>query len=157
MFRPFRRSIRIIEQQIKREDRTPEEIQATLKSFKHLHKCELIESYSSIKNEFDKLESLVKCSTVLSEETKTRYLTHLSSLRTVCYNYHLDAHDMVDDLNEIVIGRDIPCVTYMNNLDMRFHNFAGSLKCDTKTFYIMKQMYEPFCEKLVKEIKEHTK
>lgn len=156
MFQTFRRSLRMIEQQAKRSNRTPEEIQATLKSFKHLHTRELVTIYDSIRDEFDKLESLVKSSAVISEETKTRYLMHLSSLRTVCHNYHLDAHDMVDAIGESMIGSEIPCVTYMINLHQRFHNFVASVKCDTPTFHFIKQLYEPFCEKLVKEIKMHS-
>ena len=154
---PLRRSARIIARDAARLNRTPEEIQATLQSFKQMNARMLNDVNHRMQVDFDRFEKMVKDRTDLSTTYYTfmrkLYLEQIATFRHCYFIHHRFALNTIDGLTEI--KDTIPCVALATNLEKSLHDFVTSLKYDLKNGYVMNNLVTPYCESKIKLLRDH--
>jgi hypothetical protein len=145
---PVRRSLHIALQQAAHTHRTDKEIQTNTYALMKIHTRTLMNDWMTLGVALGKMEDLL-------EESTSIITTHrklCEELRMMCYEYYWTSYDYIEKLDENMLVRDIPCVSFMRNLRKRVQSFVTQLKYDTNDAYIMRMIYPVFCKRLLKEI-----
>ena len=154
---PLRRSARIIARDVARENRTPEEIQATLYSFKQMNARTLNDVNQRMQNNFDRFEELVKERTASGTEYHTflrkLYLEKIATFRHCYFIHFCFAVDTIKGLTEI--KGSIPCVVMAEGIEKSLHDFVDSLRCDLENGYVMNNIVIPYCDSKIKLLRDH--
>ena len=154
---PLRRSARIIARDAARLNRTPEEIQATLYSFKQMNARTLNDVNQRMQIDFDRFEKMVKDRTDLSTTYYTfmrkLYLEQIATFRHCYFIHFCFAVDTIKGLTEI--KDSIPCVVMAESVAKSLHDFVQSLKYDLNNGYVMNNLVTPYCESKIKLLRDH--
>lgn len=149
---PVRRSLHIALQQAARTDRTDTEIQTNTYTLMKIYTRTLMNDWIAFNTSLGKMENLLGESTSIPTSIMATHRKHCEELRMMCYEYYWIAYDFIEKLDENMLVRDIPCVSFMRNLRKCVQSFVKQLQYDTNDAYIMRMIYPVFCKRLLKEI-----
>jgi hypothetical protein len=149
---PVRRPLHNALQQAARTHRTDTEIQTNTYALMSMHTRTLMNEWIALGSALGKMENLLGESTSIPTSIMTTHQKTHDELRMMCYEYYWIAYDFIEKLDENMLVRDIPCVSFMRNLRKRVQSFVKQLQYDTNDAYIMRMIYPVFCKRLSKEI-----
>jgi hypothetical protein len=149
---PVRRSLHNALQQAAHIHRTDREIQTNTYALMNIHKRTLMNDWMTLGVALGKMEDLLQKCTSIPTSIMATHQKLCEELRLMCYEYYWTAYNMIETLDENMLIRYIPCVSFMRNLRMRVQSFVKQLKYDTNDDYMMRMIYPVFCKRLLKEI-----